>query len=104
MLFRARYDHDGRAMVLRGEYGVASPAECVRDLPPDAVVLGDGRARHPDVFAAFSGDPQPPVRPDAIARIAAERFARGERMDPKDLRPLYLRRSDPEIRRDERVH
>ena len=82
-----------------GEYLHATPAEAVAGLPPEAFVLGEARPLHPEVFERFPGAADAPVRPDAIARIAAERFARGERLQPQELRPLYLRLSDPELKR-----
>jgi len=94
-VFAARFD-DGR---LVGEYRCAPPPEGTAGLPADAVVLGDARDRYPEAFDRFPGSADAPVLPDAIARLAAERFAGGERKEPFALRPLYLRRSDPEERR-----
>ena len=63
---------------LVGEYAHGPmPAE----LPEGTVVLGDDA----------------PVRPDVIARLAA---ASDRRIEPRELRPMYLRRSDPEERRN----
>ena len=63
---------------LVGEYTHGPmPAE----LPEGTVVLGDDA----------------PVRPDVLARLAA---ASDRRTEPSELRPMYLRRSDPEERRD----
>ena len=50
------------------------------DLPPGVEVVGD----------------KAPVRPDVLASLAA---ACPDRQQPHELRPLYLRRSDPEERR-----
>jgi len=92
-IYAARFK-DG---ALVGEYGNITPQDAVADLPRDAFVLGDGRTRYAEWLGAFDGTADAPVRPDAIARIAAEK---GEpRIDPRELRPLYLRLSDPELRR-----
>lgn len=82
-----------------GGYRHAPPEEVAAVLDPGTWVLGDAREAYPAVFAGFPGSAEAPVRPDAIARIALARFLRGERERPEELRPLYLRRSDPEIRR-----
>ena len=100
-LFAARFARDGGGLRLEGEYFTAPPADLARDLDASTWVLGDGRASFPDLFQRFPGDADAPVRPDVIARIAAERFAAGERKTPAQIRPLYLRLSDPEIRRQE---
>ncbi|MDH3590891.1 MAG: tRNA (adenosine(37)-N6)-threonylcarbamoyltransferase complex dimerization subunit type 1 TsaB [Planctomycetota bacterium] len=85
-----------------GEYRCVFPDEAVAGLPADAVVLGEGRDLYPEVFARFPGRADVDVRPDAIAEIGAAMLACGETLAPAQLRPLYLRRSDPEIRRAER--
>jgi tRNA threonylcarbamoyladenosine biosynthesis protein TsaB len=84
---------------LEGAYRNVEPAELAADLATDTWVLGDARETFPDVFGRFPGTADAPVRPDAIARLGAARFAQGERTRPDQLRPLYLRLSDPEIRR-----
>jgi len=101
-LFAARFRRRGGAWEGAGPYENAPPAELASALPASAFVLGDARARYPDAFGRFRGSAHSPPRPDAIARIAATRFAAGERPDPLALRPLYLRPSEPEIIRAER--
>jgi tRNA threonylcarbamoyladenosine biosynthesis protein TsaB len=86
---------------LLGEYKNAPPEEVVEGLAGATWVVGDGREAYPEVFAHFPGTADAPVRPGVVATLAAERFARGERKDPAELQPLYLRLSDPEIRRGE---
>lgn len=44
-----------------------------------------------------------PLAP-VIARIAAERAARGETVTPHAIKPVYVRRSDAELARDRRRH
>ena len=98
-LFAARFRREGSGLVLDGAYRNAAPAEVAAELPDGAWVLGDGRAKYPDLFDRFPGAAEAPVRPDIIARIAAARFEAGERKEPHELKPLYLRKSDPEERR-----
>jgi len=88
-----------RRGVLEGAYRNVEPEALAADLAEDTWVLGDARETFPDVFGRFPGTADAPVRPDAIARLGAARFAQGERTRPDQLRPLYLRLSDPEIRR-----
>ena len=89
----------GDLFVRRERVFLAPAEEVAAQLAPDTYVLGEGRTKYPELFEGFPGTAEAPVRPDAIARIAAARFAAGERKDPGELRPLYLRLSDPEIRR-----
>jgi tRNA threonylcarbamoyladenosine biosynthesis protein TsaB len=84
---------------LEGAYRNVEPAALAADLTADTWVLGDARETYPEILGRFPGTADAPVRPDAIARLAAVRFENGERKRPEELRPLYLRLSDPEIRR-----
>ena len=88
-----------RRGVLEGAYRNVEPDALAADLAEDTWVLGDAREAYAEVFARFPGTADAPVRPDAIAHLAAARLAKGERKRPDELRPLYLRLSDPEIRR-----
>lgn len=82
-----------------GPYRNVEPAALVADLAGDTWVMGDAREVYPNILGPYPGTADAPVRPDAIARLAAARFEKGERKRPDELRPLYLRLSDPEIRR-----
>jgi tRNA threonylcarbamoyladenosine biosynthesis protein TsaB len=88
-----------RRGVLERPYRNVEPAALAADLAADTWVLGDARGKYPGLFERFPGTADAPVRPDAIARLGAARFGSGERTPPEQLRPLYLRLSDPEIRR-----
>jgi len=98
-VFRGRFRRDGHGLVPEGEVDVLTVADAAAAIPKDAFVLGDARVKYQDLLAGFAGVAEAPVRPDILARIAASRFAAGERKGPEELRPLYLRLSDPEIRR-----
>jgi tRNA threonylcarbamoyladenosine biosynthesis protein TsaB len=98
-VFRGLFRRVGEHLAAEAPYDVPTAEEAAAALAPDACVLGDARTRHPGLFGSFPGDADAPVRPDVLARLAAERFAAGERRRPEELRPLYLRLSDPELRR-----
>jgi len=98
-VFRGRFRREGPRLVAQEAYDAPRAEEAGAALPADAFVLGDARVKYPEIFAAFRGDAEAPVRPDIVATLAAARFKAGERKRPEDLRPLYLRLSDPEIRR-----
>ncbi|MGQ0614195.1 MAG: tRNA (adenosine(37)-N6)-threonylcarbamoyltransferase complex dimerization subunit type 1 TsaB [Planctomycetaceae bacterium] len=92
---------DGR-LVEAGPYRHVPPEESAAGLPAETFVLGDARERFPEVFRALPGSSKAPPRPDLLLPIAAERYLAGELPDPRLLRPLYLRLSDPEIKRQPR--
>lgn len=98
-VFARPYRGEGGRRVGAGPCVHAPPPQVASGLGPEAFVLGDAFSRYADAFRAFRGSADAPPRPDVVARIAAERFARGERPDPLALRPLYLRPSEPEILR-----
>ncbi len=70
---------------------VCDPGQWAAELAarPEAIAIGDGLARHPDVF----GPDHPPVRPAAadLARLAAEAFKAGNCLDPRTAVPNYVR-------------
>ena len=75
-VYSALFARAGEDLLLVGDY---RHGPMPVDLPPGTVVLGDDA----------------PVRPDVLARLAAESE---RRIEAHELRPLYLRRSDPEER------
>jgi len=98
-VFCARFTRTDAGGVEAGPYRHVPPEEAVAGLPADTFVLGNARERIPEFFVAFPGSSHAPPRPDLLLPFAAERFLAGERPDPRQLRPLYLRLSDPEIKR-----
>lgn len=76
--YHALFRRDGDDLRLEGAYGHGPRPE---QLPAGTVTLGDDA----------------PVRPDVIARLGDKG---NERLAPHQLRPLYMRKSDPEIRAD----
>lgn len=71
---------------------VSFPAELTAELPAGSPVAGQGPQLYSELAAAF--ETIEPAYPDAadLARIVAERIARGLPADPAE--PLYLRRPD----------
>jgi len=99
-VFAARFARaDDGTLVEQGQYRHAPAAAFAAELDDGTYLLGDARAAYPVLFGRFRGADTAAVRPDAIARLGAQRFADGAGIAPAELRPLYLRLSDPEIRR-----
>lgn len=72
---------------------------------PEGVLLGDGAALLAPLFPTGWAAPAVLARPraGAIARVAARKLARGESVAPEGLAPVYVRKSDAEIRRESRT-
>ncbi len=95
----------GGAERMDAEYQVGSPAEVVarcRVLGPRVLVVGTGAeavrsAAGPDVLVARRGFALP--RAGVLAELGVEALRRGEGVDPDHVEPIYVRRSDAEIRR-----
>lgn len=98
-VFAARFQ-DGK---LLGEYRHILAARIAEELRETTIVLGDARTAYPTIFDRFQGNEDATVRPGAIAQLGAAAFQGGEAMQPAELRPLYLRLSDPELRREEQL-
>ena len=102
-VFAARFTRKGGQLLAVGDYRHVPAAELAAELDPQTYVLGDARGAYPLLFERFPGVDTAEVRPAAIARLGARRFADGGGIAPAELRPLYLRLSDPEIRRQSRA-
>ncbi|MEM8884864.1 MAG: tRNA (adenosine(37)-N6)-threonylcarbamoyltransferase complex dimerization subunit type 1 TsaB [Planctomycetota bacterium] len=100
-VFAARFTRRDGALEAQGDYEHVPAADFAASLPADTCVLGDAREAYEELFARFPGTADVPVRPDVIARLARDAFARGEGQSADTLRPMYLRLSDPELRRQQ---
>lgn len=79
-----------------GEIGVYAPADVPVPSSGRWLACGNGLAAYPvlrDVLAPAVELWRPDIMPsaEAIVRLAAPRLARGERIDPADAAPLYVR-------------
>jgi len=100
-VYAATFRRSDGEMEPEGDYRHLPAAEFANALEEDAWLLGDARARYEGLLGRFSGADDATVRPDVVARLGARAFADGRTIPPAELRPLYLRLSDPEIRRME---
>ena len=86
---------------LDGGYRHVPATELATELNEATTVVGDARTKYPALFGSFAGTEESTVHPESIAELGANAFARGESIAAEELRPLYLRLSDPELRRHE---
>ena len=104
-VYLATYEAVGGAWSRRGGPELLEPDAAASLIAANAVLVGDGVAPY---AAAFSGRlaSAAPVRADAsdVARIALSRLARGERDAIESVVPLYLRRTEAELKREGRAH
>jgi tRNA threonylcarbamoyladenosine biosynthesis protein TsaB len=98
-VYAARFVRHEGVLSAQGEYRHLPAAEFAGELDADTFLLGDARSAYPTLFERFAGSEDAPVRPDAIARLGGSALDRGETTKASELRPLYLRLSDPELRR-----
>jgi tRNA threonylcarbamoyladenosine biosynthesis protein TsaB len=76
------------------------PEEFARRVPADAVVFGGALPKYAALFAPRRtlGAEFAQPRPSVVARLAARDFAAGRRDDARTLVPLYLRKTEAEIK------
>ena len=106
----ARYRPTPGGVERVSEYEVCSPETLAWDLAAhgrDVLVVGDGGLVHSDVFAHVEGAVLADTtyaHPSAAAarELAAARFGQEDFGRPADVAPMYLRRSEAEIKWDER--
>lgn len=108
-VFSATYRHVQGGIQRLSEPRVGTPADLANDLRAhreDALLVGDGALRYADVLAEDSGQmelgqvgTQWPSAADLV-ELAQPRALREEFVQPWELEPLYLRKSDAEINWD----
>jgi tRNA threonylcarbamoyladenosine biosynthesis protein TsaB len=108
-VFAQVFDRNGESVAARNEAISAPPARALELQRGDlegARFHGDGARRYQDQILATLGDvlvtPSVPPLAGAIARIAARHPERAEL--PHAIVPIYVRRPDAEIARDQRRH
>lgn len=109
-VFTARYRPTRGGVERISEYEVCSPETLAWDLAArgqDVLVVGDGGLAHRDTFAHVEGAVLADTtyaHPSAVAalELAGVRFGQEDFQRPADVVPLYLRRSEAEIKWDER--
>jgi tRNA threonylcarbamoyladenosine biosynthesis protein TsaB len=91
------------------EYELGSPEDLVAELQArgeESLVCGDGGLRFADVFAdlgkrvELAGPAHASPSLSALVELATARFEREDFVPPRDVLPLYLRRSDAELEWD----
>ena len=93
-VYGAVYDAEGRVVVAET---VSKLPEWLASLPAGVEFISTGFDAFGDALPAGPRVTVPPVLAGAIARIAADRLARGEACDPAALDANYVRRSDAEL-------
>lgn len=91
------------------EYELGTPEDLVAELQArgdEALVCGDGGLRFPEVFAdlgsrvELAGPAHASPSLTALVELARARFEREEFVAPREVLPMYLRRSDAELEWD----
>jgi tRNA threonylcarbamoyladenosine biosynthesis protein TsaB len=107
-VFSATYRHVQGGIQRLSDPRVGTAEELAADLREEALLVGDGALRYADVLAADSGQielghvgTQWPSAADLV-ELAHPRALREEFVQPWELEPLYLRKSDAEINWDKR--
>lgn len=110
-VFHARYRPVPGGIQRISGYEVGPPADLVAELEAgtqEVLLVGDGSLAYPEEFArleraehAGPGFTAPSV--PALIELATARVEREDFESPRDIRPLYLRRSDAEIEWERRA-
>jgi tRNA threonylcarbamoyladenosine biosynthesis protein TsaB len=106
-VYAALFDVEANGEPLRRSRDMAlAPDALAAELPAGTVLVGDAAAAYPDVLG-----PGLVVRPfethhprgGTIARLGARRLAAGEAVDVGAAEPVYVRRSEAELARDNAI-
>ena len=106
-VYSACFERDNAGHVRRlTEDAVLSPRDLLEQVSASCLFIGDGVDRYRDIIREHCGTrtqlvalADSPPRGSVVARLAWERFRRGEHDDVSQLAPHYIRRSDAERNR-----
>ena len=106
-VYSACFERDKAGTVRRlTEDSVLSPRDLLEQAASSCLFIGDGVDRYRDLIQEHCGTraqlvalADSPPRGSVVARLAWERFRRGEQDDVSQLVPHYIRRSDAERNR-----
>jgi tRNA threonylcarbamoyladenosine biosynthesis protein TsaB len=96
-VYAARYEGGSRV----DRPSARAPGDLAADLPAGALLVGNGAARYREELGGFAVREALPDADDVVA-LALPRLEEGDADDARALEPLYVRRSDAEIKWDER--
>jgi len=104
-VYLATYEAVAGVWTRRDGPELLEPAVAAARAPADALLVGDGVAPYADAFGGRAAAAAP-TRAEAshVARIALARLARGEHDPIETVVPLYLRRTEAEIKLEGRKH
>lgn len=110
-VFSAFYRHVPGGVQRLSDYRVGTPADLAADLlarREEALLIGDGALRYAELFDDDDGVEIGSVAhanpsADALVELAHPRAIREEFVQPAEVQPLYLRRSDAEINWDKQL-
>jgi tRNA threonylcarbamoyladenosine biosynthesis protein TsaB len=98
-VYASLYRWDGLAMRREWDYLAISPGDLADRLTEPVIVLGDGARSVDSPFAC----PAPPARrlpsPACVAQLGHALLVAGSFVTPGELRPIYLRPSEAELKR-----
>jgi tRNA threonylcarbamoyladenosine biosynthesis protein TsaB len=102
-VYASLYRWDGHAMHREWDYVALTPEDLAQRLTEPVIVVGDGAARIDSPFA----HPAPPARrspsPACVAQFGHAMLAAGSGVAPGEIRPIYLRPSEAELRAREKI-
>ncbi len=100
-VYLAVYEASNGAWNRREGPELVDPAAAATRVPSNAIVVGDGIAPYAEAFAGRIASATPTRAAAAdVAGLALGRLARGERDAIDSVVPLYLRKSEAEIKRE----
>ncbi|MBM4332078.1 MAG: tRNA (adenosine(37)-N6)-threonylcarbamoyltransferase complex dimerization subunit type 1 TsaB [Deltaproteobacteria bacterium] len=105
-VYAALFRGDGSGKIIRtSEDWVVSPEELFRRITEDTLFLGNGVEVYEEVFretlgarASFGSPELSLPRALNVAKLSLPKFQRGETLDLFTFTPIYIRRSEAEIR------
>jgi tRNA threonylcarbamoyladenosine biosynthesis protein TsaB len=98
-VYVSRYRWDGSAMRRDWDYLALPPAAVAERLTEPTIVVGDGACAVRSAHARAVPPPRRLPSPACVGALGLDRLRRGDTVGAAELRPLYLRPSEAELKR-----
>ena len=106
-VYTATFRWEGDRMLRLSEDRAVPPEKMLEEIDEETLFAGDGLEKYGDMIKSRLGTlaneatkPQGLIRASSIATLGLERYEKGETLDIATLTPLYLRKSEAEIKRE----
>jgi len=106
-VFSASFRWEGGALLRLSEDSVQAPEEALEAIDGEALLVGDGTQKYRELIqnklgprALLASPNHGCIRASTVAYLGYENYLKGEVLDLSSFIPIYLRKSEAEVKRE----